>query len=234
MIVAGIFARGGSKGVPNKNSRIIAGKSLLQRAIEHADSIKGVTGVYCSTDSKELADEATKHGAIVPWLRPSELAQDDSKEWDSWKHLTDWLNRQKIYPTHLVTVPTVAPLRTSADLNSCVDLALSSNADVVMAVSEANRNPWFNMVTIDQETKQVRLVNEPQTKIYNRQDAPAVYDVSTVTFVIKCEFLLKSNSIYDGETRALVLPRSHCMDIDTEDDIEYADYLLNKKKKQKA
>ena len=99
-----------------------------------------------------------------------------------------------------------------------------------MAVSEANRNPSFNMVTINRESQQVRLVNEPKTKIYNRQAAPVVYDVSTVTFIIKCEFLLKSSSIYDGITRALVLPRSHCLDIDTEDDIEYADYLLRKKK----
>lgn len=229
MIVAGIFARGGSKGVPNKNLRIVAGKSLLQRAVEHALSIKDVTDVYCSTDSSQIADEALKHGAIVPWLRPSELAQDTSKEWDSWCHLVKWLNTKEIYPTYLVTVPTVSPLRSLEDLNACVDLALSSKADVVMAVSEANRNPWFNIVTINQETKQVRLVNEPKTKIYNRQAAPVVYDVSTVTFVIKCEFLLKSSSIYDGETRALVLPRSHCIDIDTEDDIEYADYLLKKR-----
>lgn len=229
MIVAGIFARGGSKGVPNKNLRIVAGKSLLQRAVEHALSIKDVTDVYCSTDSSQIADEALKHGALVPWLRPSELAQDTSKEWDSWCHLVKWLHTKEIYPSYLVTVPTVSPLRSSEDLNACVDLALSSKADVVMAVSEANRNPWFNIVTINQETKQVRLVNEPKTKIYNRQAAPVVYDVSTVTFVIKCEFLLKSRSIYDGETRALVLPRSHCIDIDTEDDIEYADYLLNKR-----
>ena len=229
MIIAGIFARGGSKGVPNKNLRIVAGKSLLQRAVEHALSIKNVTDVYCSTDSSQIADEALRHGALVPWLRPSELAQDTSKEWDSWCHLVKWLNTKEIYPTYLVTVPTVSPLRSLEDLNACVDLALSSKADVVMAVSEANRNPWFNIVTINQETKQVRLVNEPKTKIYNRQAAPVVYDVSTVTFVIKCEFLLKSSSIYDGETRALVLPRSHCIDIDTEDDIEYADYLLKKR-----
>ncbi len=234
MIVAGIFARGGSKGVPNKNLRIVAGKSLMQRAVEDASSIKGVTDVYCSTDSTQIADEALKHGALVPWLRPSELAQDNSREWDSWSHLIKWLNSKEIYPTYLVTVPTVSPLRSLEDLDSCVDLALSSKADVVMAVSEANRNPWFNIVTINQETQQVRLVNEPKTKIYNRQAAPVVYDVSTVTFIIKCEFLLKSSSIYDGETRALVLPRSHCIDIDTEDDIEYADYLLKKRENLKG
>ena len=234
MIVAGIFARGGSKGVPNKNLRIVAGKSLMQRAVEDASSIKGVTDVYCSTDSTQIADEALKHGALVPWLRPSELAQDNSREWDSWSHLIKWLNSEEIYPTYLVTVPTVSPLRSLEDLDSCVDLALSSKADVVMAVSEANRNPWFNIVTINQETQQVRLVNEPKTKIYNRQAAPVVYDVSTVTFIIKCEFLLKSSSIYDGETRALVLPRSHCLDIDTEDDIEYADYLLKKRENLKG
>jgi CMP-N-acetylneuraminic acid synthetase len=124
VIVAGIFARGGSKGVPNKNLRIVAGKSLLQRAVEHALSIKDVTDVYCSTDSSQIADEALKHGALVPWLRPSELAQDNSKEWDSWCHLVKWLNTKEIYPSYLVTVPTVSPLRSSEDLNACVDLAL--------------------------------------------------------------------------------------------------------------
>lgn len=98
MIVAGIFARGDSKGVPNKNLRIVAGKSLTHRAVEHAIYIKGVTNVYCSTDSIQIADEASNHGAIVPWLRPSELAQDNSKEWDSWSHLVIWLNSKKNLP----------------------------------------------------------------------------------------------------------------------------------------
>jgi N-acylneuraminate cytidylyltransferase len=88
------------------------------------------------------------------------------------------------------------------------------------------------MVMIDDATQQVRLVNEPAQRIYNRQAAPQVYDVSTVAFIIKCDYLLTATSIYDGETRAVVLPKTHCVDIDTEDDIAYAEFLLARRDKE--
>jgi len=226
MIVAGIFARGGSKGVPNKNLRQVGGMSLIERSVLQALEIKGISRVFCSTDSELIAQEAQKFGAEVPWLRPAELAQDSSKEWDSWVHLVKWLHSNETYPEYLVTVPCVAPLRTVDDLNKCVELATTSGADVVMAVADSYKNPWFNMVTIDPTNAQTRLVNEPPQRINNRQEAPIVYDVSTVTFILKCSFLLSATSIYDGDTRAIILPKSHCVDIDTEDDISYAEFLL--------
>ena len=230
-IVAGIFARGGSKGVPGKNLRVVGGQSLIQRAVIQAAQARHVTRVLCSTDSQEIADEAARYGAEVPWLRPAELAQDTSREWDSWCHMVRFLRAQGDNPKYLMAVPCVAPLRTLEDLNNCTDLAASSGADVIMAVSDAHKNPWFNMVTINETTSQVRLVNEPAQRIYNRQAAPQVYDVSTVAFIIKCDYLLEATSIYDGETRAVILPKTHCVDIDTEDDIAYAEFLLARREK---
>jgi len=229
MIVAGIFARGGSKGVPNKNLRQVGGMSLIERSVLQALEIKGISRVFCSTDSELIAQEAQKFGAEVPWLRPAELAQDSSKEWDSWVHLVKWLHSNETYHEYLVTVPCVAPLRTVDDLNKCVELATTSGADVVMAVADSYKNPWFNMVTVDPTNAQTRLVNEPPQRINNRQEAPIVYDVSTVTFILKCSFLLSATSIYDGDTRAIILPKGHCVDIDTEDDISYAEFLLAKR-----
>ena len=229
MIVAGIFARGGSKGVPNKNLRQVGGMSLIERSVLQALEIKDISRVFCSTDSELIAQEAQRFGAEVPWLRPAELAQDSSKEWDSWVHLVNWLHNNETYPEYLVTVPCVAPLRTVDDLNKCVELATTSGADVVMAVADSYKNPWFNMVTVDPTNAEARLVNEPPQRINNRQEAPVVYDVSTVTFIIKCSFLLSATSIYDGDTRAIILPKSHCVDIDTEDDISYAEFLLAKR-----
>lgn len=231
-IVAGVFARGGSKGVPNKNLRIVGGQSLIQRAVVQAKQARHVTRVLCSTDSPQIADVARRFGAEVPWLRPAELAQDTSREWDSWCHMVKYLREQGDNPRYLMAVPCVAPLRTLDDLNKCTDLAASSDADVIMAVSDAHKNPWFNMVTIDDATQQVRLVNEPAQRIYNRQAAPQVYDVSTVAFIIKCDYLLTATSIYDGETRAVVLPKTHCVDIDMEDDIAYAEFLLARRDKE--
>ena len=230
-IVAGVFARGGSKGVPDKNLRVVGGQSLIQRAVMQAKEVRHVRRVLCSTDSQRIADEAAKYGAEVPWLRPAELAQDTSREWDSWCHMVRYLRDHGDDPKYLMAVPCVAPLRTLEDLNKCTDLAASSGADVIMAVSDAHKNPWFNMVTINETTSQVRLVNEPAQRIYNRQAAPQVYDVSTVAFIIKCDYLLQATSIYDGETRAVILPKTHCVDIDTEDDIAYAEFLLARREK---
>jgi CMP-N-acetylneuraminic acid synthetase len=228
-IVAGVFARGGSKGVSNKNLRTVGGQTLIARAVAQARQARHVARVLCSTDSPAIAEEAQRFGAEVPWLRPSELAQDTSREWDSWCHMVCWLNEHGDHPTYLMAVPCVAPLRTLDDLNRCSDLAIESQADVIIAVSEAHKNPWFNMVTIEPRTERVRLVNQPAEWIYNRQAAPEVFDVSTVAFVIKCDYLLRSKSIYEGETRAVVLPRDHCVDIDTEEDIAYAEYLLTRR-----
>ena len=149
-IVAGVFARGGSKGVPGKNLRAVGGQSLIQRAVIQAKQARHVTRVLCSTDSQEIADEAARYGAEVPWLRPAELAQDTSREWDSWCHMVRYLRDRGDDPKYLMAVPCVAPLRTLEDLNKCTDLAASSGADVIMAVSDAHKNPWFNMVTINE------------------------------------------------------------------------------------
>lgn len=231
-IVAGVFARGGSKGVPNKNLRVVGGQSLIQRAVLQSRQARHVYRVLCSTDSPHIADEARRYGAEVPWLRPSDLAQDTSREWDSWCHMVRYLRDSGDNPRYLMAVPCVAPLRTLDDLNKCTELATASDADVVMAVSDAHKNPWFNMVKIDDVSQQVRLVNEPAQRIYNRQAAPQVYDVSTVAFIIKCDYLLEATSIYDGETRAVVLPKTHCVDIDTEEDIAYAEFLLGQREKE--
>lgn len=170
-IVAGVFARGGSKGVPNKNLRVVGGQSLIQRAVLQSRQARHVYRVLCSTDSPHIADEARRYGAEVPWLRPSDLAQDTSREWDSWCHMVRYLRDSGDNPRYLMAVPCVAPLRTLDDLNKCTELATASDADVVMAVSDAHKNPWFNMVKIDDVSQQVRLVNEPAQRIYNRQAA---------------------------------------------------------------
>jgi len=90
-IVAVIFARGGSKGLPGKNLRILGDKPLIAWSIEHAKAVRRIDRVIVSTDSTEIAQVALKYGAEVPFIRPSDLAQDDSPEWLSWKHALNFL-----------------------------------------------------------------------------------------------------------------------------------------------
>jgi len=225
-VVAGIFARGGSKGVPRKNIRMLAGKPLIAHAIETARASTLIDRVFVSTDDQAIADVAARLGAEVPFVRPAALAQDDSPEWLAWQHAIrtiaggsppDW--------AAFVSVPTTAPLRRVEDVDACITALLSSDADIVIAVKRAERSPYFNMVTIDDQGY-ARLVIEPPTRIWRRQDAPAVYDIAPVAYAARPAFVLSATSMFDGRVKAVVVPAERALDIDTEFEFRLAEWLL--------
>ncbi len=224
-VVAAVFARGGSKGVVDKNLRLLAGRPLVTHAVEQACACPTVDRVIVSTDSPEIASIAAAAGAEVPWLRPEELSTDTAREWDAWRHLLDWLDERDETPELLLVVPCTAPLRSVDDLERCLDAAADPDVDVVITVTEAHRNPWFNMVTVD-DTGRAQLVNEPPQRIHRRQDAPPVHDVGTVAFVARPAYVKSATSLYDGEVRAVEVPRDRSLDIDTEVDLAFAEFLL--------
>ncbi len=120
-IIALICARGGSKGVPNKNIKVLGGKPLIVRSINQVKEIKEVNKVIVSTDSKEIADIAVSAGAEVPFMRPKELAKDNAPEWLVWRHALE--NIKKLngnYPDILIIVPVTSPLRTANDIKNCL------------------------------------------------------------------------------------------------------------------
>ena len=120
--VAFIFARGGSKGLPGKNIRPLGGKPLIAWSIEHALAIKRIARVIVSTDSEEIAAVARDYGAEVPFIRPAELARDDSPEWLAWRHALNFLRETTgELPEVMVSVPTTAPLRLALDIENCLD-----------------------------------------------------------------------------------------------------------------
>ena len=225
-IVAGIFARGGSKGLPGKNIRALAGKPLIAHAIETARKSALIDRVFVSTDDREIADVAARHGAEVPFMRPAELAQDDSPEWLAWQHAIRTLDdgRTPAWDA-FVCVPTTAPLRGVEDVDGCIDALLQSEADIAIAVRVAERSPYFNMVTLDSENY-ARLVIPPAGKIARRQDAPVVYDITTVAYVARPAFVLAAGSMFEGRVKAVVVPSERALDIDTEFDFRMAECLF--------
>jgi len=227
-VVGAVFARGGSKGVPRKNLRLLGGIPLVARAVRDALSVRGIERVILSTDDPEIAEVGREAGAAVPWLRPAELAEDTAREWDAWQHLIGWLTETGPLPDHLLVAPATAPLRLPVDLERCLETARDSGADVVLTVTEAHRNPWFNMVTVDDEGS-ARLVCEPAQRIHRRQDAPPVFDVGTVGFVVRPDFVRSHTSLYDGTVRAVEVPRERSLDIDTELDLQLAELLLSRR-----
>ena len=224
-----IFARGGSKGLPNKNIRMLGDKPLIAHAIEVAKKIDRIERIIVSTDSIEIADVAQAHGAEVPFMRPTELSQDDSSEWLAWRHALQYLvDSTGHLPEAFISLPTTAPLRAQADVENCIDEFERHTPDVVITVSQAHRNPHFNMVVSD-NNGEVGLVIKQNDAIQNRQLAPKVYDMTTVCYVAKSQFVMSSSSIFDGIVRKVEIPLERSIDVDTLSDFEIAEFLYNKK-----
>lgn len=231
-VVAFIFARGGSKGLPGKNIRPFAGKPLIAWAIEHAKAVKRIRRVIVSTDSDDIAVVAREYGAEVPFLRPAELAKDDSPEWLAWCHALTYLkDTEGMLPDVMVSVPTTAPLRLPSDIENCLDQFAKGDADVVITVTDAHRNPFFNMVKVNDDGT-VGLVIPPQNSIARRQDSPAVFDMATVAYVVRPEFVMCNNATFEGRVRAVHVPVERAIDIDTLLDFRMAECLLNIRRKK--
>lgn len=231
-VVAFIFARGGSKGLPGKNIRPLGGKPLIAWSIEHALAVSRIGRVIVSTDSEEIAAVARHHGAEVPFIRPAELARDDSPEWLAWRHALTFLqDAEGVLPDAMLSVPTTAPLRHPIDLENCLDEFAKGDADTVITVSDAHRNPWFNMVKENPDGS-VGLVIGPHTGITRRQDAPAVFDMATVAYVVRPQFVLQQMGVFRGRVRAVKVPVERAIDIDTLFDFELAEFLLARREEK--
>jgi CMP-N-acetylneuraminic acid synthetase len=224
--VAFIFARGGSKGLPGKNVRPLCGKPMIAWSIEHAKSVKRISRVIVSTDSEEIAAVARQYGAETPFMRPAELARDDSPEWLAWRHaLNHLLQSEGSLPDAMVSVPVTAPLRESGDIECCLDDFARGGADIVVTVSEAHRSPYFNMVKRNDDGT-VSLVIPPTKNVSRRQDAPAVFDMATVAYVASPLFVLTKDALFEGRVRAVNVPVERAIDIDTLLDFQIAECLM--------
>jgi CMP-N-acetylneuraminic acid synthetase len=225
-VTAFIFARGGSKGLPGKNIRPLGGKPLIAWSIEQALSVSRVERVIVSTDSEEIAAVARQFGALTPFMRPTELAGDHSPEWLAWKHALNYLQETEgRLPDVMLSVPATAPLRKACDLEHCLDEFEKGNADVVITVSEAHRSPYFNMVKA-RDDGTMELVIPLTSAVTRRQDAPIVYDMATVAYVIRPDFIFQANSIFHGRVRAVNVPPQRAIDIDTLFDFRIAECLI--------
>ena len=225
--IAFIFARGGSKGLPGKNIRHLGGKPLIAWSIELALAVNRIDRVIVSTDSEEIAAVAREYGAEVPFIRPAELARDNSPEWMAWRHALNYFRESTgALPEVMVSIPATAPLRHALDIENCLDEYEKGDAEMVITVTEAHRSPYFNMVKANLDGT-VGLVNPSQSTIARRQDAPVVYDMATVCYVANPEFVMTHNATFEGRVKAVQVPVERAIDIDTLLDFQIAECLLN-------
>ena len=220
-----ICARAGSKGLPGKNIKPLNGVPLIGWSINVAKKINRVSRIFVTTDSQEIAEIALEYGAEIPFMRPKELSKDTSPEWLVWRHAINYFekNNSETFDAILV-LPVTAPLRSVDDINKCIDLFESEDVDSVITVSEARRNPYFNMIV--NNNNYASLVIPPASQIKRRQDAPEVFDMTTVAYIINKDFVKNHDGIFEGKVQSVIIPQERAIDIDYLTDFKIAEFFL--------
>ncbi|MFH1380003.1 MAG: acylneuraminate cytidylyltransferase family protein [bacterium] len=225
-----IAARGGSKGVAHKNIRELCGIPLIAHTILQAIQWGGADRIICSTDSDTIASVAKQYGAEVPFKRPNELSLDETGKIDVLKHavrsVEEGLNER--YPV-IVDLDVTAPIRTTADIEGAVKLFLDKKPKSVFTVTPCRKNPYFNMVEINDNGYAV-LCKKSTKKFIRRQDTPAVYDMNASIYVYDREFLMnpKTTIALSDKTLTYCMSELSAFDIDNESDFQFIDFLVSK------
>ncbi len=214
-VLALIPARGGSKGVPRKNIKPLAGKPLLAYTAEAALAAQRLTRVVLSTDDEEIAAVGRACGLDVPFLRPAELAQDTTPTLPVVQHALRWLLEQGETFDALCLLQPTNPLRRAAEIDACLELFATQQADTVFTVLRvpAEHNPhWVYFKTDDGS---LRLSTGEATPIPRRQDLPAAFHREGSVYVTRTEIVLEQNSLYGQRVLGFEIDPSRSVNIDT-------------------
>ncbi len=220
-----VFARGGSKGLPGKNIKKLAGKPLLQYSIDSAKACRNIDKIFVSTDDSDIVRVAREHDAIVI-DRPAQLAQDGTPEWLAWRHAIEWVIAKYGSFDYFVSLPATSPLRSVEDIDAALLKLQEKKSDICIAVTPANRSPYFNMVVYN-KSECVELVSKSQAEIVRRQDAPAVFDITTAVYVSTPKFILENYGLFSGKVSSIEIPKSRAVDIDDIYDFKLAEAILS-------
>jgi CMP-N,N'-diacetyllegionaminic acid synthase len=215
-----ITARGGSKSIPRKNIKLFGGKPLIAWAIETALSSRAVDDVVVTTDDEEIAMTAKEWGAEVPFLRPAELAADDSPGIDPILHALAQLGSHD----QVVVLQPTSPLRRIADVDACVELARQHKAPASVSVSEPAKHPYW-MYRLDGRQRMHPLLNV--STFANRQDLPPVYALNGAVYYAQTDWLKRHHTFVTTETVGYIMPPERSLDIDTALDWKIAEMLLH-------
>ncbi len=222
-IVCFICARGGSKGLANKNIVELCGKPLIAWSIEQALAV--VEEVVVSTDCPEIAKISTDCNAKVYFMRPPSLASDRAGKWEVWQHaLREYEKITNDKVEIFLDLDATSPLRLVSDIKSAIGLFLKSDADVVFSICEAKKNPYFNM--LEYRSGYLELSKPLENKIVRRQDAPAVYEHAASIYVISPSFLKDGTGLLSGKALGYEMPNERCIDIDSNFDYRLVELLM--------
>ena len=225
--IAVITARGGSKGIPRKNIRLLAGKPLLQYTADAALGSKRLTRVILSTEDPEIAEIGRRCGLDVPFLRPAELAQDDTPSLPVLQHAVRVLEEAGDRYDAICLLQPTNPLRRSRDIDACIELLDTTGADCVVTVLAvpAEHNPHW--VYFRDDNGFLRLSTGEDAPIPRRQLLPPAFHREGSVYVTRRDVLMERNSLYGSKVAGFLFEPSRSVNLDTLEDWQRAETLLS-------
>ena len=226
-ILGTICCRVGSKGVKNKNIKLLLGKPLLAYTVDVALASKLLNDVIVSTDNAAIENVARDYGIKEIIHRPAELATDAASKWDVFINAVDaYEENHGMIIDYIVDMDVTVPLKTTEDIDGAIQFALEhQDADVVITGYEPERNPYFNMMEIN-GAGFAQIVKQPCNPIVRRQDAPKVYGLTPAAYVIRKQALYEHEHWSKAKCKIYPIPRTRAVDIDTELDFRIVEFLM--------
>lgn len=219
-----IPARGGSKGIANKNVKFLNGKPLIYYTIDVAREFAKDKDICVSTDSKKIQEIVKKRGLKVPFLRPSEYAGDHSPVENTIKHALEfYANQGRKYEALILLQPT-SPLRRAKHLKEAISL-YDNDIDMLVSVKESSSNPYFNLF---EEDKNGFLTKSKQGEFKRRQDCPSVFEYNGAIYIINIDSFLTKGFRGLKRIRKYIMDSRYSIDIDDQLEWEFAEFIMQK------
>ena len=227
-VLAIIPARGGSKGIPRKNIKALAGKPLIAWTIEAALRAQGIETVIVSTEDDEIASVAKQLGAEVPFRRPLALAQDDTPGISPVLHAIEQLPD---YDWVMLLQPT-SPLRSVHDIQNIIKLCNDEGAPSSVSITQVSKHPFWMYQKNDQGRLQRLIPDRPE--ITSRQELPSVYVLNGALYFARIDWLINNRGFISPETLGYVMPNERSVDLDTALDWQWIEWLIENQYTQTA
>jgi CMP-N,N'-diacetyllegionaminic acid synthase len=227
--VCTLCARGGSKGIPNKNIRGLMGRPLIAHSIQQAKDSNLFEVIAVSSDSPAILDAAKEAGANFLVRRPDDMASDTAAKVPAIRHCLLEAERLAGHAFDLlVDLDATSPLRALDDIHGAVKLLESSGASNVITGAVARRSPYFNLVELSVEGF-VALSKPLGTRVVRRQDAPRCFDMNASIYAWRRDVFVKEPAVFYADTRLFQMPEERSHDIDSELDFEWVEYLMRRR-----
>ncbi len=228
-IIGVIPARGGSKSILRKNIKILQGKPLVAYTIEEAKRSKYLTHLVVSTEDEEIKNISLKYGAEVPFLRPEELATDDTLAIPTVQHAVITLEKIKnIKYDYIIMLQPTAPLRKTEDIDKALAMLIEAGADGVISVVDVDNWHPMKMKKFDENSYLIDY-ETPPVENPPRQILPRVYMVNGAIYATKRDIFMEKNTFKGEKCLGYIMPPDRSVNIDTEIDFLIAEYYLRKK-----